>query len=246
MFIICCLGLVFGGPLLAKPDGTERVVLQLKWSHQFQFAGYYMAEHLSYYRDAGIDIEIRPGSATLDVTEEVVSGKADFGVGTSSLLVDYAEGKPVVVLGVIYQHSPLVLIMRTDKLSDPIAKLGEGPLMIEAHSGDLFAMLSRAGLAPDELDIMDHPPDAIDIMAARQGVSSISAYQTDEPYTLDQKGIRHVVFTPRAYGVDFYGDNFFTSRSMVQERKDLVKRFRNATLKGWKVALENPEEAAAR
>ncbi|YCM42842.1 ABC transporter substrate-binding protein [Verrucomicrobiaceae bacterium 227] len=224
----------------AQSEKLEHVVLQLKWTHQFQFAGYYMASHLDYYREAGLDVEIRPGSATLDVTEEVLSGKADFGVGTSSLLIDYAEGKPVVVLGVIYQHSPLVLIMRTQTATDTIQNLREGPVMIEAHSADLLAMLRRNGLSGDDLEIIERPANALELFEGRKDISSLSAYLTDEPYTLALNGIGHTTFTPRSYGVDFYGDNFFTTRTMVNERRDLVKKFRTATLNGWKEALRDP------
>ena len=40
------------------------IVLQLRWTHQFQFAGYYMAKELGLYRDAGLDVEIRAGGKT--------------------------------------------------------------------------------------------------------------------------------------------------------------------------------------
>ena len=242
-FLLISACLFFSCSVYAQSKPTERVVLQLKWSHQFQFAGYYMAKHMGYYQDAGLDVEIRPGSPTLNVTEQVISGKADFGVGTSSLLVDYAAGKPVVVLGVIYQHSPLVLIMRSEKPSDTIERLGEGPVMIEAHSGDLLAMLRRSGLSPDDLNIVDRPKGALDLLKNKPGISSISAYQTDEPYTLNREGVNFVTFSPRTYGIDFYGDNFFTSKKMVEDRKDLVKRFRQATIQGWKEALRDPDKA---
>lgn len=147
------------------------------------------------------------------------------------------------MLGVIYQHSPLVLIMRTERPSDTIERLVEGPLMIEAHSGDLLAMLHRSGLSLDQLNIIERPDNALDLLENKEGISSISAYQTDEPYTLVNDNIPFITFTPRTYGVDFYGDNFFTTKAMVKERKDLVERFRSATILGWKEALRDPEKA---
>ena len=240
--LLTIFNLLFCAGAHAQGGKLEPIVLQLKWSHQFQFAGYYMAKHMGYYRDEGLEVEIRPGSAILDVTEQVVSGKADFGVGTSSLLIDYAEGKPVVVLGVIYQHSPLALIMRTQNSSDTLEDLDQGPMMIESHSGDLLAMLHRAGLSLDELKMMDRPDNAMERLENNQGVSSISAYLTDEPYTLDRQGINYITFTPRTYGVDFYGDNFFTTQRMLKERAGVVKGFRAATLKGWAEALRDPEK----
>lgn len=243
--IMVALWLVaLGGDASAREEkDLEQVVLQLKWTHQFQFAGYYMAKELGYYENEGIDVEIRAGSPTLDVTKEVLSGRADFGVGTSSLLLDYAAGNPVVVLGVIYQHSPLVLLMSTEKTSDTIERVAEGPVMIEAHSGDLLAMLRRAGLDIDRLNIRDRPENAVDLLEASQEVLSISAYQTDEPYTLLQRDVSFSAFTPQTYGIDFYGDNFFTTREMMKERGELAQGFRRATILGWQEALRDPERA---
>ncbi len=225
----------------ANENEVEPVVLQLKWTHQFQFAGYYMAKHKGYYREADLEVEIREGSPTMDVTEQVLSGKADFGVGTSSLLLDYAAGKPVVVLGVVYQHSPLVLIMRANKPSDTLERLQGDPIMLEAHSGDLLAMLRRKGLPLDQLNITNRPCHAEKRLEHNPG--AISAYLTDEPYTLDQMGVDYFISSPRSYGIDFYGDNFFTTQQMVKNKKGVVKRFRAATLRGWEEALSNPEEA---
>ena len=112
----CChalaaVTLLFGAmPLWAQTPLT----LQLKWSHGFQFAGYYAAQEKGFYREAGFDVrlvEVRPG---LNVVVEVISGRADFGVGTSGLLIARHAGEPVVVLAAIFQHSPLVLIARQD------------------------------------------------------------------------------------------------------------------------------------
>ena len=223
----------------------EPIVLQLKWTHQFQFAGYYMAKSLGYYQEEGIDLEIRPGGPSLNVTDEVLSGRADFGVGTSSLLLDYAAGKPIVVLGVIYQHSPLVLLMPTEKPSDTIEQVARGPLMLEANSGEILAMLRRAGLDVSKLDIVPHPPHSLSLLESSKDTISMSAYQTDEPYTLLKKNIKFNTFNPQTYGIDFYGDNFFTTQQTLRERKQIAEGFRRATIRGWEQAIQDPDTAIA-
>jgi ABC-type nitrate/sulfonate/bicarbonate transport system substrate-binding protein len=82
----------------------DQVSLQLKWQHQFQFAGYYAALEKGFYRDAGLDVEIREGGPDVDANKVVTAGRADFGVRTSSVLLDRANGRNLVVLGVIFQH----------------------------------------------------------------------------------------------------------------------------------------------
>jgi len=78
------------------------VTLQLKWSHQFQFAGYYAALEKGFYRDAGLQVEIREGGPNVDAIEDVVAGRADFGVGTSGALIARARGQNIVVLAAVF------------------------------------------------------------------------------------------------------------------------------------------------
>ena len=80
--IATCLLLLASHPAAA----LDQVSLQLKWKHQFQFAGYYAAVEQGYYRNAGLDVSVREGGPDIDVTEAVASGQADFGVCSSSVL----------------------------------------------------------------------------------------------------------------------------------------------------------------
>src|SRR3990167_5837791 len=90
----------------------DAVTLQLKWTHAFQFAGYYAAKERGYYREAGLDVRINEALPGSDPVKTVLDGKAEFGVGTSALLLERKAGKPVVALAVIFQNSPYVLITR--------------------------------------------------------------------------------------------------------------------------------------
>ena len=68
---LCTLG-------TASPaSALEHVTLQLKWMHQFQFAGYYAAVQQGYYRDAGLNVTIKPATSGTDPVLEVLKGKAD-------------------------------------------------------------------------------------------------------------------------------------------------------------------------
>lgn len=220
----------------AWATALEKVTVQLKWSHQYQFAGYYMAKHLGYYSELGLDVTFIEGGPTVNVPNVVLSGAAQFGVGTSDLLLDYAHGKPVVALGVIYQHSPLALAMKTDAPAATLEQLIGKSIYIENHAADLIAMLKRQGLNPDDLDIQASYNQTDDAIAT-------SCYITDEPYTLQQQGIGHLIFTPRSYGIDFYGDNFFTTQDILKNRKDVVDAFIEATIRGWSYAMSHPEES---
>ncbi|VGO17484.1 Autoinducer 2 sensor kinase/phosphatase LuxQ [Pontiella desulfatans] len=237
----CLLALLLASPLQAEETNLEQVTLQLKWTHAFQFAGYYMAQHNGYYREAGLDVDIVVGGPNIDVVGRVLSGEADFGVATSDLLLNYAEGSPVKVLGVVYQHSPVILIMRGDKPSATMQDLAGKTIMIEEHAADLFAMFNRAGVPLDQLTCLNHTGYIEDLLTSE--AHAIFAYMGNEPFVLDQMGVEHFILSPRTYGIDFYGDNFFTTQAMLTEREDVAKGFRAASVRGWQAAYNHPEKA---
>lgn len=219
------------------------VTLQLKWSHGFQFAGYYAAQEKGYYRAAGLDVRVIEATPKTDVPEEVLAGRADFGVGTSSLLLARKAGQPVVVLAAIFQHSPIVLLTRRDSVVRSLPDLVGKNVMIERGSDELLAYLRREHVPVDGLNQVEHSFDINDLAEGR--VDAMSAYSSVEPYHLERVGVAYRMFTPRSGGVDFYGDNLFTTENQLRQRPELVRAFREASLKGWRYAMDHPEEVAA-
>lgn len=225
----------------ARASELEPVTLQLKWKHQFQFAGYYVAAQKGYYRQAGLDVrfvEAQPGREPIDA---VLSGEAEYGVGTSDLLLYRARGVPVVVLGVLFQHSPLELVALKDSGVTSVHDLVDRRVMIEPHSAELLAFLTREGVPPARLRQQPHSFDVNDLLSG--AVDAMSVYSTDEPWALQRAGRPYVAFTPREAGVDFYGDNLFTTEAEVSAHPDRVKAFRDASFRGWKDAMEHPADA---
>ena len=246
LFSLFLLLLLF---LLCRPffahsqnSGLEKVTLQLKWRHQFQFAGYYAAVEKGYYKQAGLDVKIVEASEELEPVSAVLSGKADFGTCNADLVLYRGAGKPVVVLAVIFQHSPNVLLARKDAGINNIHDLSGKKVMIEPHSAELFAYLNHEGISTDSITILPHSFDTKDLVDKK--VEAMSAYSTDEPFPLQQAGFDFIEFTPLSGGIDFYGDCFFTSEENIKKNPARVKAFRDASLLGWKYAMSNHEHIA--
>ena len=227
-------------PAASSAGKLERVVLQLKWKHQFQFAGYYAALERGYYREAGLDVELVEAQPGIDPVEAVLDGHAQFGVGTSELVLLRARGEPVVVLAVIFQHSPLVLIAGGSGAETDLQGLHDRPLMIEPQSAELFAYFRNEGVAPERLRIVPHTFSVDDLVAGRVG--AMTGYSTDEPFLLQSLGVPHTILSPRSGGIDFYGDNLFTTEEQIRAHPNRVRAFRAASLRGWEYALAHPEE----
>lgn len=221
----------------------EPVTLQLKWRHQFQFAGYYAAMARGYYRDAGLEVRLLEAEPGHDPVEAVLQGRADFGVGTSELVLLRGRGEPVVVLAAIFQHSPLILLARKTQAVADLQALHDQPVMIEPQSAELLAYFRNEGVDPAQLHLVKHTFEVRDLIAGR--VAAMSAYATDEPFQLRLAGVDCLTFTPRAGGIDFYGDNLFTTEAQIRAHPERVRRFREASLRGWDYALAHPEEIIA-
>ena len=224
----------------AEVPRLDHVTLQLKWKHQFQFAGYYAAEAQGYYRAAGLEVVLREAEPDHDPVGEVIAGRADFGVGTSELVLLRSRGQPVVVLAAIFQHSPLVLLTKRGAGANDIQALAGQPVMIEPQSAELFAYFKYEGVDAAKLHVLQHTFDVADLLSGK--VAAMSAYSTDEPFQLRAAGGEPVVFTPRASGIDFYGDNLFTTEAQIREHPERVRALREASLRGWDYALAHPDE----
>ena len=235
--------------LAAPAHALDRVTLQLRHTHQFQFAGYYAALEKGYYRDAGLEVHLAEGRGGDQPERSVLAGKAEYGIGGSSLLLARLAGQPLVVLGVVFQHSPYVLLMRqrAGMATDLHAIVGKrvmiGSLTDELSRADeLVAFLTKEGIPIGSLIRVEHSFNAEDLVKGK--VDAMSAFITNEPDYLDRVGFPYDVYSPRAAGIDFYGDNLFTTEKEIALHPARVKAFRAASMRGWAYAMSHQEEIA--
>lgn len=231
----------FSSSVFSKP--LEEVTLQLRWLHQFQFAGYYMAANKGYYRDAGLRVRI------LEVTDmhphpvdEVVSGRAQYGIGNSGLVNERQNGRPVVVLAALFQTSPNVWILRKDSNISTISDLASSRLMMTKNieNTELMALFQNEGIDLNKLNIVQSSFNIHDLIDKK--VDAYNGYSSNEPYYLEDKGINYAIIDPRDYGINFYSDCLFTSTTELKNHPERVKAFREASLRGWAYALTHVEE----
>ena len=104
------LGLLLSKVGVAANPALEPLTLQLKWQPQFQFAGYYAAQIKGFFREEGLDVTLRPGGPDISPVQEVLDGRAQYAIDAGELVYYRLQGKPVVALASIFQHSPAVLM----------------------------------------------------------------------------------------------------------------------------------------
>ncbi len=225
--------------------GAQKVVLQLSWLNQYQFAGYYVAKERGYYQKAGIDVEIREFSFNTDLSTVIEKGQADFAVGRSSVIVDKINGKDIVALGAIFQQSPLVLLTRDDTNITSVRDLRKRRIMMTKdakETASIMAMLMANGLNEHNLQIVPHSFDIDDLIDKR--VDAMASYVSNEPIRMADRGIGYRIFHPKDYGFHFYSDILFTSSAYIREHPQLTRNFYRATIRGWQYAFDNISETA--
>ena len=235
------------GFMLFISSGTssalEKVSLQLVWKNQFQFAGYYIAKEKGFYRDVGLDAEIREYRPGVNVTEDILSQNTDFGVGRSSLIVDKLSGKDIFLVAAIFQHSPHILLTKTRPDLKNITQLKNKKVMGTADvlgMVSLKAMFTVNGVVEGSYTKQKHSFSIDDLISGR--TDAMTAYISNEPYQMEKKGVPYTVFHPKDYGFDFYGDILYTSQALYEKKPGQVKRFYQASLRGWKYAFEHIDE----
>ncbi len=218
----------------------QPVRVQLKWAHQFQFAGYYAAIDQGYYRDAGLAVTLVEYAPSIVPIDQLLGGRVDFTIGDAGALIYRSAGVPLVALAAIFQHSPSILISlessgirELQDLENRRAMLGGGYM-----NAELMAMLQQAGIG-DNIQVI---PSETSIDALINGkTDAYNGYVTNEPYLLAREDIPFISFQPRDYGVDFYGDILITTEATIARDPAMVDSFREATLKGWTYAVAHPE-----
>eukprot|EP01032_Pedospumella_encystans_P024434 gene24434-27640_t len=213
--LACAATSALANLLLAGGAGAaEPITVQLKWLHQFQFAGYYAAQDKGYYREAGLDVTLREAQPGADPVQAVLEGKAQYGVGSSALLLKRAAGDPVVVLATIFQHSASALFVRRGDNGTPLDWRGKR-LMLAPGNEELRAYFKQQDIDLNQLRSLPHSYNlAVDQIVK---VDAMSAYTSEAPYVLDRASLRYDVISPRAAGIDFYGDNLYTTESELRE-----------------------------
>jgi PAS domain S-box-containing protein len=239
---LAALALVVASLVPAWGAAPRRVTLQLKWTHAFQFAGFYAAQTQGYYRAEGLEVtflEAGPSRMPLPVVE---AGGAEFGISDMEVLRAYQEGRPLVALGVVFQHSPnIILALRKSGIHRP-SDLAGRKVMFQGGQGlvETQAMLGAEGLRVDSLRQVPYSWNLDDLLKGR--VDATIAYSTDEPYLLERRGAELVQLRPSDYGVDFYGDLLFTTKAFAANNPAVTEAFRRASFLGWEYAMEHPGE----
>ena len=230
---------------------TEKVTLQLKWEHEFQFAGYYAALWQGYYEREGLDVDIRsaatPDGQFLSPLEELVSGRADFAIGGADVLIYRGQGYDLSVLAPIFQRSPGALFSLEKQPLLGVKQASQ--LRIAAIPSDDTSLEARAmffmnGVDSKRVNFADAPVSIESLLNDK--ADAIVTYGISARIRAKELGLKLNSLIPSDHGIQFYGDMLYTRGQLARERPELAEKFLRATLNGWRYALEHRSDIATR
>ncbi|WP_295892051.1 EAL domain-containing protein [uncultured Vibrio sp.] len=220
----------------------DPVDLQLRWHHQFQFAGYYAAVEKGFYAEEGLEVTLHAGDPNHQPVSEVLSGQAQYAVGNSEVLFERLKGKPLIALAAIFQHSPSVLItLKSSNINTVHDLIGKNVMLANQNEdADFLTMLLNEGIALSQLNITPSSYRLDDLISGK--TDAFNSYTTNEPFLLEQRGIPYNIIHPINYRVDFYSDILFTTENELDRNPERAAAMLRASIKGWRFALEHPDE----
>ena len=235
-------------------SAADSVTLQLKWVTQAQFAGYYVALDMGFYEDAGLDVTINPGGPDLAPAMMIASGAADVVVDwMPSALASREKGVPLVNIAQPFKSSGMMLTCRRDSgISSPADF--KGKTLGVWFFGNEYPFLSWM----DKLGDSGHTLKE-DITILRQGFNvdpilqgqadCVSTMTYNEYWQIIDGGLlpeELLVFRYEDEGVSTLEDGLYVNEENLEDPNfvDKMARFVRASMKGWRWAEQNQEEAA--
>lgn len=228
--------------LIISLHANEKVVLQLKWYHQFQFAGYYAAKEKGFFDEMGLDVEIKERNLQFNNIQQVIDGEAQYGVADSVLMLYKAKQDPVVLVSPIFQHSPSVLLTLKNEKSETVYDLNLKNVLFYPNDTDGFSLLALFKQLNINPNLIRNREKGDYQKLINKRVDAMPAYLSNEPFYLKKEGVEFNIINPAHYGFDLYGDMLFTNNAEATNHPKRVEKFKEAVLKGWEYALENQEE----
>lgn len=245
---VAVLGLV----AVQTARAEDSVRLRLNWMYYGSHAGFAYGKDKGYYKDVGIDLDIRSGNGSGSAHRLVANGDSTFSYGSCASMTNLAaQGAPLISIGVIDAMGTEAIIVQPDAGVKDIKDLKGKSLLTTANAGvnTFFPLvLKNAGLAESDVKITNVPDGALvsSYLQKAGGAVGILGGLDDKPAEIKANGgAQPVTFPYSDYGVNQVGYCIVATKETVEKNPDLVKRFMAATIKAYKETEANPDAAIA-
>lgn len=233
---------------------ADDVTLQLKWVTQAQFAGYYVAEAKGFYKDEDLNVTIKPGGPDIAPAQVIAGGGADVVLDwMPSALASREKGLALVNIAQPFKTSGMMLTCRKDAgISTPADFAGKTlGVWFFGNEYPFLSWMSKLGLETDGSEegvtVLKQGFNVDPILQKQAACVSTMTY--NEYWQIIDAGLTPddlVVFKYEDQGVATLEDGMYVLEKNLEDAafKDKMVRFVRASMKGWKWAEANPDDAA--
>lgn len=235
-------------------QAADKVTLQLKWVTQAQFAGYYVAKDKGFYKEEDLDVEIKPGGPDIAPAQVLAGGGADVVLDwMPSALATREKGVPLVNIAQPFKSSGMMLTCRKDSGIKTSADFKGKTLGVWFFGNEypFLSWMSKLGIktdgSADGVKVLKQGFNVDPILQKQAACVSTMTY--NEYWQIIDAGLSAddlITFKYEDEGVATLEDGIYVMEDKLKDAafKDKMVRFVRASMKGWKYAEANSDEAA--
>ena len=246
------LVLILAGCSQDDKKPLEEVSYRLKWLFNISVVGDLYAHDSGLFAKNGLDVTVKPGGPEKDAIKELELGHAQFGVASADQVIRaVSKGAPIVVIAQLFQTNPLNWIYRPDKTPFKTPQDLKGKTIGITYGGNdetiMRALLAKYNIQESEVNFFSVRYDYTPFYQGK--VDFWPLYRNAQAPIIGAKlqkaGERFDLMDPSKMGIRFVANSVVTTRKMLEERPETVKKFTRALLQGWREVLQpNNEEKA--
>ncbi len=215
----------------------ERIVFATDWLAQAEHGGFYQAVADGLYRKEGLDVTLRMGGPQVNGLQLLAAKQIDIAMADGlQVLAAVEQGVPLAAFAATFQKNPTVVIAHPGVAQ--LADLKGKPIAIGAASNTTFWpwLRQKYGFTDDQKRPYGFSvqPFLADPALSQQG------FVTSEPFSIEQAGVKPVVFLLADLGYPPYSEVLVVTRETLAKRRDALVRFLRASAEGWRRYLADP------
>jgi NitT/TauT family transport system substrate-binding protein len=233
--ILPALGGCHGGSA-KDANGLIPVRLQLDWYPQPEHGGFYTALLKGYYKQAGLDVTLAPLPQYGSAAQLVATGQAQLGLGSSDQILEWdSNGLPLVAVAATMQHDPQAIMVHADSPIHTFKDLEGHTIAAQTGSVWLKYVIGRY-----HLEQVHEIPSTLSIANFLEDPNYVQqVFVTSEPFFAQLAGAKVRTLLISSSGYDPYRVQF-TTRRYLADHPEVVERFVQASVHGWREYLRDP------
>ena len=234
----------------ATGNGSAKLTVGLTYVPNIQFAPFYVAQSLGYYRDAGLEVTFHHHAPGQDEFAALVAGQEDaIFAGGDEITQARAHNVPIVDVATVFTRYPVVAIVPSDSSIQSAADLRGHTVGVPGKYGatyiGLLSLLSSVGLKESDVKVQSIGYTQVTALLTHK-VDAVMGYVNNEPLLLQKGGMSVRTLDVNNAEHPLISNGLAAMESMLASRGGDIKKLVAATLKGVQYVIEHPEDAVQR